>query len=193
PLVRRAARRGRAQGLTRRAGGRPARRRDGDARAARRPRGHGVERGRARVERTRSRARRGPLRGGARAGTRSRERVTDARVTRADVGGRSLVRAVPAWAWVAGIVVVSAAIRFLLARRMVAPWIMVDELIYSELAKSFAEHGRFLIRDASAGSSYGLVYPVLISPAYRVFAAVPDAYEAAKAINSVLMSLPAIP
>ena len=27
--------------------------------------------------------------------------------------------------------------RVVLARRMVAPWIMVDELIYSELAKSF--------------------------------------------------------
>ena len=119
--------------------------------------------------------------------------MTDARVTRADVGGRSLVRAVPAWAWVAGLVVVSAAIRFLLARRMVAPWIMVDELIYSELAKSLAEHGRFLIRDLPAGSSYGLVYPALISPAYRAFASVPDAYEAAKAINSVVMSLAAVP
>ena len=119
--------------------------------------------------------------------------MTDARATREHVGGRSLVRAVPAWAWVAGIVVVSATVRFWLGRRMVAPWIMVDELIYSELAKSFAEHGRFLIRDVSAGSSYGLVYPALISPAYRAFASVPDAYEAAKAINSVVMSLAAIP
>jgi hypothetical protein len=93
--------------------------------------------------------------------------VTNARVTRADVGGRSLVRAVPAWAWVAGIIVLSAAIRFLLARRMVAPWIMVDELIYSELAKSFAEHGRFLIRDIPAGSSYGLVYPARTGPLPR--------------------------
>src|SRR5262249_44517983 len=108
-------------------------------------------------------------------------------------GGRSLVRAIPAWAWVAGIVVFSAAIRFWLSRRMVAPWIMVDELIYSELAKSFAEQGRFLIRDVSAGSSYGFVYPALISPAYRAFASVPDAYQAAKAINSVVMSLAAIP
>jgi Dolichyl-phosphate-mannose-protein mannosyltransferase len=119
--------------------------------------------------------------------------VTEARVTRAHIGARSLAGAVPAWAWVAGIVVVSAAIRFLLARRMVAPWIMVDELIYSELAKSFAEQGRFLIRGVPTGSSYGFVYPMLISPAYRAFASVPDAYEAAKAINSVLMSLAAVP
>jgi hypothetical protein len=114
-------------------------------------------------------------------------------MTRAEVRSRALVRAVPTWVWLAGIVVLSAAIRFLLARRMVAPWIMVDELIYSELAKSFAAHGHFLIRDVSAAGAYGVVYPVLISPAYRIFAAVPDAYGAAKAINSVLMSLAAIP
>ena len=42
-----------------------------------------------------------------------------------------------------GLVVVSAGIRYALARRIVAPWIMVDELVYSELAKSFAD-GRAL-------------------------------------------------
>src|SRR4030095_15968630 len=41
--------------------------------------------------------------------------------------------------------------------------------------------------------SYGFVYPALISPAYRAFTSIPDAYEAAKAINSVVMSLAAIP
>jgi hypothetical protein len=117
--------------------------------------------------------------------------VIEVGVTRAHAG--AIVRAVPAWAWVAGIVVVSAALRFLLARRMVAPWIMVDELIYSELAKSFAVDGRFLIRDVPAGGAYGVVYPLLISPAYRAFASVPDAYEAAKAINSVVMSFAAVP
>src|SRR5581483_9518118 len=39
----------------------------------------------------------------------------------------------------------------------------------------------------------GLVYPALISPAWRLFGAVPDAYVAAKTINSVLMSLAALP
>ena len=41
---------------------------------------------------------------------------------------------------------------------------MVDELIYSELAKSFAAGGHFLVRGEPAGS-YGFVYPVLIAPA----------------------------
>jgi Dolichyl-phosphate-mannose-protein mannosyltransferase len=119
--------------------------------------------------------------------------LTDASVTHADVGMRALARAVPVWAWLAAIVAVSAGIRFVLARGMVAPWIMVDELVYSELAKSFAASGHFEIRGTPAGGSYGFVYPLLISPAYRLFDSVPDAYVAAKAINSVVMSLAAVP
>jgi len=39
---------------------------------------------------------------------------------------------------------------------------MVDELIYSELAKSFGQTGHFLIRDVHDGA-YGVVYPLLIA------------------------------
>src|SRR3954468_485192 len=102
------------------------------------------------------------------------------------------VRALPAWVWLTAIVVCSAGFRYALSRRVVAPWIMVDELIYSELAKSFADSGRFLVRD-HPNFGVGLVYPALIAPAWRLFAAVPDAYAAAKAINSVVMSLAALP
>ena len=102
------------------------------------------------------------------------------------------VRAVPAWAWLAGIVAVSILVRFALARRVVAPWIMVDELIYSELAKSFAATGHFLVRGQPSGG-YGIVYPVVIAPAFRAFTSITTAYEAAKAINSIVMSLTAIP
>jgi Dolichyl-phosphate-mannose-protein mannosyltransferase len=103
-----------------------------------------------------------------------------------------LVRAVPMWAWVAGLVVVSAGIRYALARRIVAPWIMVDELVYSELAKSLADTGRFLLRGEHT-AAYGLVYPVLLSPAWALFERVPQAYAAAKAINAVVVSLAAVP
>jgi hypothetical protein len=99
---------------------------------------------------------------------------------------------VPVWAWLAGLVVLSAVFRYGLSRRVVAPWIMVDELIYSELAKSFARTGHFLIRDVHHGA-YGVAYPLLIAPAWRVFGSVTDAYAAAKTIGSVLMSLTAIP
>jgi len=99
---------------------------------------------------------------------------------------------VPTWAWLAAIVVLSTLVRFLLSRRIAAPWIMVDELIYSELAKSFASTGHFLIRGEHHGA-YGFVYPVLIAPAWKVFSAVPDAYAAAKAFGSLAMSLVAVP
>jgi glycosyltransferase involved in cell wall biosynthesis len=99
---------------------------------------------------------------------------------------------IPVWLWLAALVVFSAVFRYGLSRRVVAPWIMVDELIYSELAKSFAATGHLLIRDVHHGA-YPIVYPLLIAPAWRIFASVPDAYAVAKTIGSVVMSLTAIP
>jgi hypothetical protein len=111
-------------------------------------------------------------------------------VTAAVVRARAV--SVPAWLWLAGIVVASAVVRIALGHRIVTPWIMVDELVYSELAKSFAEHGSFLVRDVPS-NGYGFVYPILIAPAFRLYAAVPHAYAVAKGINAVVMSLTAIP
>ncbi len=99
---------------------------------------------------------------------------------------------IPVWFWLAGLVVFSSVFRYGLSRRVVAPWIMVDELIYSELAKSFASTGHFLVRDVHHGA-YPVVYPLLIAPAWRVFGSAADAYAAAKTIGSVAMSLTAIP
>jgi hypothetical protein len=104
----------------------------------------------------------------------------------------SLARSVPVWAWLVGLVALSTGVRYVLTRQTVAPWIMVDELIYSELAKSFAATGHFLVRDQSTGS-YGYVYPILIAPAWAAFKAAPDAYAAAKGINALVMSLAAVP
>ena len=105
--------------------------------------------------------------------------------------GKSLPR-VPAWAWLVGIVTVSTLVRYAVGRGTVAPWIMVDELIYSELAKSLADSGRFLVR-GEATAAYGIVYPALIAPAWAIFESVPQAYAAAKAINALVMSLAAVP
>jgi hypothetical protein len=105
---------------------------------------------------------------------------------------RANLAAVPVWSWLAAVVVLSAVVRILLAARMPSPWIMVDELVYSELAKSFAAHGRFLVRGVPS-NGYGFVYPVLIAPAWALFASVPRAYSAAKAIDGVVMSLVALP
>lgn len=102
------------------------------------------------------------------------------------------LRRVPAWAWLAGIVVASFALRAWLARAMVGPFIMVDELIYSELARSFAAGDGFEVRGHPAGG-FSLVYPVLISPAYALFDALPDAYALVKTLNALYMSLAAVP
>lgn len=104
---------------------------------------------------------------------------------------RRSVSAIPAWAWLTGIVVFSTLFYVALGRRMVAPWIMVDELIYSELAKSFAESGSFSIR-GEPSPGYGFVYPLLIAPAWLA-ESVPTAYGLAKAINALVMSLAAVP
>ena len=42
-------------------------------------------------------------------------------------------------------------------------------------------------------NGFGLVYPLLISPAYALFDALPDAYAAVKTLNALLMSLAAVP
>ena len=70
---------------------------------------------------------------------------------------------------------------------------MIDEIVYSELAKSFAAHGQFLVRGVPS-HGYGFVYPV--ADRARVAALrrrSRDAYAAAKAINAVVMSLAAVP
>lgn len=106
--------------------------------------------------------------------------------------GLSSLRRVPAWAWLVAIVVSSAALRALLGRDIVAPFIFVDELVWSELARSIADEGRPLLRD-EPNPGYSLVYPLVVSPAYLVFDALPHSYAAVKVLNACLMSLAAVP
>jgi hypothetical protein len=101
-------------------------------------------------------------------------------------------RAIPAWAWLVAIVVGSALVRALLARRLIAPFIFVDEVIWSDLARGIADTGRPLLRGES-NPGYSPVYPLLISPAYLAFHGLPAAYSAVKTLNAVYMSIAAIP
>jgi hypothetical protein len=98
----------------------------------------------------------------------------------------------PDWAWLTGIVVASAALRIWLVRAMPAPFVFVDELIYSELAKSLADAGTFAVRGVPT-SGYSTLYPILLAPAYALFDALSSAYAFAKATNAVAMSLAAVP
>ena len=101
--------------------------------------------------------------------------------------------AVPTWCWLSALVLLSAAIRLDFALDDPAPWIFHDELLYSELAKSFAATGTFAVREVPGTGGFGIVYPILISPSYWLYENVTNAYEGVKAINAVLMSLTAVP
>jgi hypothetical protein len=103
------------------------------------------------------------------------------------------VGAVPTWLLVGGIVCLSTAFRFALAIRDPGPWIFQDEIVYSELAKSLAYASEPALRGAVGTGGFGLVYPLLIAPAYLLFDAVPSAYDAVRLVNSLLMSLAAVP
>jgi hypothetical protein len=118
--------------------------------------------------------------------------VSVAAVRRARAAPLAAVAAAPA-VWLTVLVLASVAIRYAFARRIVAPWIMIDEIVYSELAKSLAAGDGLAIRGEHFGAAYGIVYPLLISPAFALWDSVPSAYAAAKAINAVLVSLAAVP
>ena len=70
-------------------------------------------------------------------------------------------------------------------------WILPDELTYGLLARSFATSGHFAIRGAET-LAYPIGYPFLIAGAFAHRGPL-SAYDAAKWINSVLMSLAALP
>ena len=105
--------------------------------------------------------------------------------------GRAL-RRIPTWAWLAAIVAGSAVVRSVLSRDIVAPFILVDELIWSELARGIADAGEPLIR-GEPDTGYSVVYPLVLSPVYALFDALPAAYDAVKVLNSITMSLAAVP
>jgi glycosyltransferase involved in cell wall biosynthesis len=98
---------------------------------------------------------------------------------------RGPLRTLPWWLWLAALYFAAAAVQLALGARLVSPWIMVDELVYSDMARSLAEHGRFLIRGENA--DYGFVYPLLIAPAFWVFGFVGSALQAAQGINALVM------
>jgi len=107
--------------------------------------------------------------------------------------GSSPLAAIRANVWpVAAVGLVLAAIffRVLLSRRMPAPWIMADEITYSELAKSFADSHRMLYHGHPR--TFQTIYPVFVSPAWLADP-IPTAYGIAKGLNALLMTLAAIP
>jgi hypothetical protein len=105
--------------------------------------------------------------------------------------GRTL-RSLPPWLWLTAIVAGSTVFRALLGRDLVAPFIMVDELIWSEVARGIADAGEPLLRD-TPDPGYSIVYPLVISPVYALFDGLVDTYAGVKTLNALVMSLAAVP
>jgi len=91
---------------------------------------------------------------------------------------------------VAGLVLLAVVIRIWLTRRIPAPWIMGDELLYSGLATSFSEHHHMVFRQQPW--PFLSIYPAVVSPAWLA-GSMDSTYSIVKAMNAVLMSLVAIP
>jgi hypothetical protein len=96
--------------------------------------------------------------------------------------------------WIALIITGSTFLRILSGVQTAAPWIFPDELIYSELARSFANVGHFQVSgEPFSAYAYGPLYPILIAPFYRFAANPAEAYAWVKAFDAFLISTAAIP
>src|SRR4051794_39201881 len=115
--------------------------------------------------------------------------TSNARIARA----QAFAASVPTWGWVAVVISLSVALRFVLSLRVPGPWIFQDEMVYADLARSLARTGHFAIRDVPGTNGFGPLYAALIAPAWVIFSTPAKAYVTAKLINAVLMSLAAIP
>ena len=105
--------------------------------------------------------------------------------------GAGLLRRFPVWAWLGGLYAVAVTIQLALALRVTSPWIMVDELVYSDMARSFAATGHFLIRGVHA--NYGFVYPLLLSPVYAAVGPMTDVYRWSQAVNALVICSAVLP
>ncbi len=83
-------------------------------------------------------------------------------------------------------------VRASIAMGVPSPWILPDEILYSNIARSIADGGPPEVRGVSA-VGWGVVYPALIAPAWALFADPVWAYHAALVINALVMSSAAIP
>ena len=107
-----------------------------------------------------------------------------------DTGLARVLRA-PA-SWLVLLVGFSTLLRAGFAARVPTPWILPDELVYSELAKSIASGHRPAVRGVPV-FGWGEIYPTLIAPAWALIDDPVRAYHAALIVSAFVMSLAAVP
>jgi hypothetical protein len=102
------------------------------------------------------------------------------------------IAALPTWFWLAGIMLASIGGRLIAAAGRVTPDYLPDEYIYPSLARSFAEHGRPLIRGGAAHFP-ALLDPLLTAPAWLVTSDPVTAFRLTQGLHAVALSLAVIP
>jgi hypothetical protein len=102
------------------------------------------------------------------------------------------VAALPAWFWLAGIMLASFGGRLIAASGRLTPDYLPDEYIYPSLARSLAEHGRPMIRGATAHFP-ALLDPIVTAPVWLVTDDPITAFRLTQGVHAVVISLAAIP
>ena len=100
--------------------------------------------------------------------------------------------AVPVWVWLGGILVASFGGRLIAALGRPAPYYLPDEYVYPSLARSFAEHGRPLIRGAAAHFP-ALLEPIVTAPVWLATSDPVTAFRVTQGLHAAFISLAAIP
>jgi hypothetical protein len=102
------------------------------------------------------------------------------------------IAAVPTWIWLAGIMLASVGGRLIAAAGRATPDYLPDEYIYPSLARSFAEHGRPLIRGGTAHFP-ALLEPIVTAPVWLVTNNPVTALRLTQGVHAVVVSLAIIP
>jgi hypothetical protein len=116
--------------------------------------------------------------------------AVDAAASRTDPLAR--VSAVPGWLWVSGIVVASFFGRLIAAAGRPVPHYLPDEYIYPSLARSFAEHGRPMIRGVGVHFP-ALLDPLVTAPVWLVTSDPVRAYAITQGLHAAFVSVAAVP
>lgn len=102
------------------------------------------------------------------------------------------VASIPAWVWLTGILLASFGGRLFAAAGRLTPYYLPDEYIYPSLARSFAEHGRPLIRGAAVQFP-ALLDPIVTAPVWLFTNDPLTAFRVTQGMHAVFFSLAAIP
>src|SRR4051812_47327851 len=121
--------------------------------------------------------------------------AVDAAATRTDRAPSNpfaRLAAVPAWLWLTGVVAASFCGRLVAAAGRPVPHYLPDEYIYPSLARSFAEHGRPLIRGVGVHFP-ALLDPLVTAPVWLFTHDPVRAYGITQGLHAAFVSLAAVP